>query len=547
MISMKSNAPSALSRKVTIRAVGAFLLTVALASYPFLYKLVDTARFTSYDAIDFPQYNNPLLLNPNCTMFRDVVGIYHHADRRTIRVVVQGNLTVEGRKPCLLPYLIGRLSGPAIGLVHRWSLRQTANETIIDGEYSVPIRGTYFLEIVVIHCNTYDTAKLTGARHSDEGDTSNETRTVFEVERLQITQQCVEWPADNRLTALNTSIVVTRAATTKTRRKLDFPQQQPPLVRGFWIRNQSIPIRPLYTRYQDEACFEVEDVCFHPSVDLTRFDTYQFMWTLPSRDDWTSSDADYSILNEGTLLDALRVRADMQANDTTICLFGDSHSRELQSELRKLVRSQVLFLDTYFASDLSNITGSEDWWNFTSDEPHIRHKVKEKADHTNCSTVVLGLGSWDASYHMRGRPTTLTEYERRMVKAVQYLNLAFPSAQVMLWHTRPMALGRCTLIVVYIAVVPPFPHVFVTLAAVTWRSCPPFDFRNPAMIDHYNDALKRVVARLDNPLQQRAVLLDTDFITRPMWDSPADFYHYENEAGRIEALYIAACIFGLLR
>jgi hypothetical protein len=79
------------------------------------------------------------------------------------------------------------------------------------------------------------------------------------------------------------------------------------------------------------------------------------------------------------------------------------------------------------------------------------------------------------------------------------------------------------------------------LGQAIYASCPPRDFRNPALMDEYNLAMRRVVSSLSNR-SPPPLFLDSDFITKPMWDSPGDWYHFENEAGRIEAIYIAATV-----
>lgn len=41
--------------------------------------------------------------------------------------------------------------------------------------------------------------------------------------------------------------------------------------------------------------------------------------------------------------------------------------------------------------------------------------------------------------------------------------------------------------------------------------------------------------------------IDTNFIISPLWDSPKDWCHYENEAGSSEALYILQNVIDQIR
>jgi hypothetical protein len=80
-----------------------------------------------------------------------------------------------------------------------------------------------------------------------------------------------------------------------------------------------------------------------------------------------------------------------------------------------------------------------------------------------------------------------------------------------------------------------------------WRLCPTFDWRNAAFIDQYNAALRRVAvaAASESSSLPPPMYLDTSLITRPMWDSPPDWYHFKNEVGRVQSIFIAATLLGI--
>ena len=62
--------------------------------------------------------------------------------------------------------------------------------------------------------------------------------------------------------------------------------------------------------------------------------------------------------------------------------------------------------------------------------------------------------------------------------------------------------------------------------------CPPKDWRTPATIDGYNAILHSLSLAMDVPF------IGTSFIIRPLWDSSADWCHYQEEAGIVEAAYL---------
>jgi hypothetical protein len=66
-------------------------------------------------------------------------------------------------------------------------------------------------------------------------------------------------------------------------------------------------------------------------------------------------------------------------------------------------------------------------------------------------------------------------------------------------------------------------------------------------MDHYNAALRRVVsvAASDESLSSPEYL-DSSFITKPMWDSPPDWGHFKNEAGRVQSVFIAAKVLDIV-
>jgi hypothetical protein len=63
-------------------------------------------------------------------------------------------------------------------------------------------------------------------------------------------------------------------------------------------------------------------------------------------------------------------------------------------------------------------------------------------------------------------------------------------------------------------------------------ACPPTDWRSPPVIDIYNRITERLCKEFKIPL------IDTKYIIGVMWDRAADWCHYNDISGEMEARYI---------
>jgi hypothetical protein len=339
---------------------------------------------------------HPLALNPNCSMYNDIVGIYHDANSSSVRVVVQdnraGSTDAPSRTPCLRPYLIGRLSGPAIGMVSPWVYSSKSNDTtVIEGRYAVPMSGLYFLEIIVILCNSYDEAKLRQAQNSTMvGLWGNDQ--AFQGEKQHILERCVEHPGFHRLTAQNLSIQVTHPTT-----EADISVRPLPAFRGYWEWNNSRrqPMKPLYTRYQDLNCTD-DPNCQKPG--LQRFKPYRFVWT--STLNITSILGEHSygppnivprhVVSEENLSKLIRLASQTRQNDT-ICVVGDSHSEDLVDALIQQIQTPVVFVETLYANEIAENLPEAGSLSDQVNKYLIHHSSSWPRD---CTSVVIGLGAW---------------------------------------------------------------------------------------------------------------------------------------------------------
>ena len=68
-------------------------------------------------------------------------------------------------------------------------------------------------------------------------------------------------------------------------------------------------------------------------------------------------------------------------------------------------------------------------------------------------------------------------------------------------------------------------------------ACPATDWRNPIVIDMYNDIVEKVCQKFN------ITFIDTGEIMGPLYDRAADWCHYRNISSDYESNYIAGKIF----
>jgi hypothetical protein len=367
----------------------------------------ETSSYNNYDS------TIPLALNPSSAMFSDIVGIYHDPEASSIRVIVQGNWTtperdtISSRKPCLRPYLIGRLSGPAVGIVSRWVyLPKSQVHTVIEGRYHVVIPGTYFLEVIVILCNTYKEEQLRQAQNvATPGIWTNDP--AFRREMEHIVEHCVENPERHRLTAQNVSIQVkhqvspSKAVPGNSHHPIlrNDERNAPHGLRGYWEWNASSdkPMEPLYTRYEELSCISKPN-CREPGANLDRFAPYRFVWTANVNTEQLNATGEARsvsrhVVDEGVLRNLIRLRSHTRPNDT-ICLIGDSHSLQLADYLTTQMNTPVALMRAFFADDIGDNIAETSRSN-SSEADQVNKLLKSRGlSPRQCTVIVLGLGAW---------------------------------------------------------------------------------------------------------------------------------------------------------
>jgi len=136
-------------------------------------------------------------LDPDSTLYNDIVNIRHNRERRRITVEMKPNAR------CPRPVLKGRLSGRALGMI-KWKAQE---DNLIRGHYKVPCKGNFNIEIIGLYC-AYESNDI---------------------------NRCLIHGEKHRVTALDAMIHVASGSE----------------LEGYWRSNEVVP---LYTRWQPQDC-----------------------------------------------------------------------------------------------------------------------------------------------------------------------------------------------------------------------------------------------------------------------------------------------------
>jgi len=197
-------------------------------------ELVSVACLVAFALIGDFQIARKLLLEENPVLVDNwepvsahphssFLSIVHHPHESSIQV------TFLSKDRCTHPSLMGRLSGPALLSIQWQTPRETKEGIVHKGTYASPLDGTFFAEIVMIHCD---------ARIFKGGN---------------ITNVCMEDPTRHRLTAVGATITVRKDESSK--------------VLGYWEHKRKAKVVPLYTRAQ-----------LHGRDSLQGYSPYHFVW-----------------------------------------------------------------------------------------------------------------------------------------------------------------------------------------------------------------------------------------------------------------------------
>ena len=463
----------------------------------------------------------------------DITNITHVPSKTRIEV----HLHKSSSRRCQNPFLRGRLSG--------WSLSSIDFEfednytDVLVGVYdlsSVPVSGTYYLEIIILLCERYS-----------EEYVRDTTKNLANV--------CLETPVGgaHRITQTNASVQIQLqiedeenfnsplVAPNQHRRRLLLDESSGP--KGRWLHKSLVETNthtnnprddsntgnnnlkqpktnatiPLYTRYIPLECLR----CFHWNTTIeekegkgchscvlasgvSQFKQYTYRW----------SDGPHEILNRPGIRRVLETYS--RQNNTTnsrieephqltmVCFVGASHAGTLQHHCNSF-RHQSLECQSMYFRYPNNLT-----------ESSILALLEERQ---RCTHVVIGLFQFPFCYHES--TIHFSDWKRDMTTVVEMFKSAVASPKnrlekILLRSAHPNALG------------------------FTFYKCPAGDYRTVPNAKMATSLLKEIVEThaIDEDGKEVLSLVDTSFLIDPVWDSAEDMSHYGDEAGLVEAKYI---------
>ena len=273
----------------------------------------------------------PIVLNPKSTIFQDIEWIVHDPTL-TNGVCVR----FKQKARCPHPSLVGRLYGTSVTMLE-WHQRHSiedSHEQCGSYENSWLDSGTYFVEILVIHCNGFGPTSL-------EKTQSNPDHKVLGFHNwgaFDYTNECVEDPLRNRITGDNAYLTIMSNLEGAGNRHI-----------GRWVQmdnsrfySNGIPHQQ-YTRYQPQPCDTGHPDCLNElqnALDNSRIESqFWFEWNKDQR--WIKDLEQYTFdFGEEFMAQHLPKPSSnefhialkeigFKSNEPKICLMGDSHSHHL--------------------------------------------------------------------------------------------------------------------------------------------------------------------------------------------------------------------------
>lgn len=290
---------------------------------------------------------------------------------------------------------------------------------------------------------------------------------------------CLEDPAHHRCTMDNATInVIDTTIQNKMQEK----------AIGYWFYEGDEQV-PLYTRYQPQVCSRkmADPVC--AAMELSRFDPYKFKFS-----------ADFDLKDH------------LKGKEGVVCFGGASHGSLLGYFTSNILRQME---DNNVSGIYHESKGTMKYIAYARDFASRRGRQKvQNMINENCTKMVIGTGQWDASFD-RSTPTSFEQYESDLKVTMELLLSMVQQTNIELYfrstHYNPIG----------------FIH----------GSCPPKDWRNPPVIDMYNQIMKRLCNMYN------ITFIGTDDIIGVTWDRARDWNHYNDTSGLVEAEYMLFKLF----
>jgi hypothetical protein len=358
-----------------------------------------------------------LPVHTNSSIHDDVLLIQHDPAQRAIMV----HLRPDGR--CPHPSLRGRLSGPALVALDNWKYsKNDQNNSVLTVNYQVPSTGTYFVDIITVFCHDF----IWGSR--------NDTASLLPWENnYSFKQTCTEPATQRQLTALDTTITVTRQA---------------PDALGYWLPNNSSQQQPVYTRYQLPECFrQASPECTTPITSVEPFKAYHWQWS--------QNDHQHKLTNIENF--------PFPSAPTKVCVLGASHARMFTDYLgRHGIRNatqnlHVEYVDVRMPNQINP------------------GRIAVVIDRQQCQRLIISVGQWPAGKQFRvnsDSPHPFAQFYSGYKTFLEYIHQNYPDIHVVVRSINYNPIGALI------------------------GKCPANDWRTPTAIDGYNSVIQHAVEEI---------------------------------------------------
>lgn len=389
----------------------------------------------------------------------------------------------------------------------------------ITGYYQVPEPGRYFVEIIGQLCNDFSFDTNFNSICLDDPDYSRITAELsyIDVVKYDMNDMNAKIMAKTHANTLAQAGKIRNGDEKNENdvvaKKLGNMKRDPPsspLPIGFWKwTNETHDPVPLYTRYQRSDCrgTKADEPRCNETSSLNRFFPYKFQF-LGSPDLNTNMKISMKNNKNTKFLQGYHQLFDQTTgieyatDKVKICVVGWSHGMDLAGHFRTII-------DEFNFSNY-NLNNVEVYriplkypfqMNSQSADESLRH---------GCNVNIVSLVQWSAGNpkheNALHQATTLPQFKKQLKKSIQ--NWQYWNVSIVFRTPHYNAVGDW------------------------YHECPAWDKRWPVVIDGYNDIVKALAVEMN------VKYIDTGDVMDAMWDSPADYQHYNGEVGYVEAMYI---------
>jgi len=386
--------------------------------------------------------------------------------------------------------------------------------------------GMYFLEVLIIHCNDFGVNALSMGHNSTTSQS------------YDYRHECMEDPGRGRITADGATVAIGNEV-----------HGVGDSSKGHWRYHteaiSSTTMQPLVTRYQPQGCRDSNQTLERCErvMKKTHHDSFSFVFRkyydgslegklLPffaniilepeimSEIEKTFTDDIHPGDGQTVIVKAVnQLQEKLTAYDPSfktrdkVCIVGASHSYHLAHALWRSNLGHNFFFTGFLKSPEA----------LTAD--YFSKYRREQ----NCTTFVVAVGQWIASWAWLltapGGPWTMEKWKIEMTRIAQIFTTTSGGSEDKEHENTQLY----------------FRSIHRNPIGDWISSCPPQDWRSTTVIDGYNFVLEKIVSGSNHP---RVHLIDTRFITEPLWDATYDWCHLAPRVSQVEAIYIASKVLG---